>query len=202
MQITEEQFRRCFPKNPHPADWADALCAILPRYGINTALRLAAFLAQCGHESEGFTAIRENLNYSAHALAVTWPKRFPWEVAEAYAHQPELIANRAYAGRLGNGPEDSGDGWRYRGRGVIQITGRDNYFTFAHVVGRPFAEIVTYLETRAGAVESACWYWRSRGLNAYADRSDMLTLTKRINGGTLGLADRTALYAHIKEVFS
>ena len=198
MYLTPEQFKACFPDNQHAAEWTEALNTVLPKYGITTAARTTAFLAQCGHESEGFTAIRENLNYSATALERTWPRRFPPALAIEYARQPERIGSRAYANRLGNGPEESGDGWRYRGRGVIQITGRDNYYTFGHVTGRQLADVVAYLETRKGAVESACWYWHSRGLNVYADRGDMLTLTKRINGGVNGLADREALYAHIK----
>lgn len=200
--LTAAQFKACFPGNKEPEAWADALNAVLPNYGITSPLRLAAFLAQCGHESEGFTAVRENLNYSAAALTATWPKRFPPDVAKSYARQPDHIANRAYADRMGNGNEQSGDGWKYRGRGVIQLTGKDNYRAFAASVGKALEEVVGYLETKAGAVESAAWFWSNNVLNALADKGDMLTITKRINGGTNGLQDRMARYEKIKGVLA
>lgn len=198
--LTVEQFKKLFPGNKEADAWTAALNAILPKYGITTPLRLAGFLSQCGHESEGFTAVKENLNYSAEALTRTWPKRFPTEVAAKYARQPERIGNRAYANRLGNGPEESGDGWKHRGRGVIQLTGKDNYVAFAKAVGKSYEEIVAYLETKEGAVESACWYWATRSLNRLADAGNVLALTKAINGGTNGLADRKARYAKAEEV--
>lgn len=200
--LTAEQFKQCFPNNHEPQEWTDALNAVLPNYGITSPLRLAAFLAQCGHESEGFTAVKENLNYSAQALTATWPKRFPPEVAKSYARQCDHIANRAYADRLGNGPESSGDGWKYRGRGVIQITGKDNYRAFAKCVGKSLEDVTGYLETKQGAVESACWYWSTRVLSPLADKEDMDRITRVINGGTNGMADRMARYEHIKEVLA
>jgi putative chitinase len=200
MSISVDQFKKLFPANPDPAAWVTALNAILPGYGITTPLRVAAFLAQCGHESEGFTALKENLNYSAEALTRTWPKRFPVDVAPQYARQPERIANRAYADRMGNGPEESGDGWKYRGRGVIQLTGKDNYLAFAGAIKMPFSEIVSYLETNAGAIESACWYWSTRNLNALADAGNVTALTRAINGGTNGLSDRQARYELAKSL--
>lgn len=200
--ITVEQFKKCFPANKEPQEWTDALNAVLPLYQINSGARIAHFLAQCGHESIGFTAVKENLNYSADALTATWPKRFPAGLAESYHRQPERIANRAYADRLGNGPEASGDGWRYRGRGVIQVTGKGNYSDFAKSAGKTLEDVVAYLETKRGAVESACWYWKTRGLNSIADSGDILSLTKRINGGTNGLEDRKARFAKITAVLT
>lgn len=193
--ITTEQFHKLFPTNKEPEAWTQALNAILPKYSITTYLRLAAFAAQCGHESEDLTDLTENLNYSAAALTRTWPKRFPPEVAAQYARQPERIANRAYANRLGNGPEASGDGWRHRGRGGIQCTGGDAYRQFAKAAGKPYEEIAAYLETKEGAIESACWFWvKVKNLNPVADAGDTLKMTKLINGGTNGLADRQARY--------
>lgn len=188
--LSLDQFKKLFPANKTPDAWVAALNAILPKYAINTPQRIAAFLAQCGHESNGFTAVIENLNYSASALTATWPKRFPTAIVLQYARQPEKIANRAYADRLGNGPEGSGDGWKHRGRGVIQITGKSNYILFAKVADKEYADIFAYLETNEGAVESACWFWRLHGLNNLADKGDVLAMTKAINGGTNGLADR------------
>lgn len=202
MTITSDQFSALFPRNPEPQAWAEALNAIMPKYGIDTPQRIAAFLAQCGHESKGFTAVRENLNYDAAGLTRTWPSRFPPAVAGRYARQPERIANRAYANRNGNGPETSGDGWRYRGRGVIQLTGKSAYATFAKTVGKRLEDIAAYLETKAGAVESACWYWKTRNLNDYADVRDINAITIRINGGTNGSADRLARYAQAAEILA
>lgn len=200
--ISAEQFKQLFPRNKEPEAWVQELNTFMPRYGIDTPLRIAAFLPQCGHESEGFTALKENLNYSAEALTKTWPLRFPARVAQQYARQPERIANRAYANRMGNGPEESGDGWRHRGRGIIQLTGGDMYRAFAKAAGKPYEEIAAYLETKAGAVESACWFWvKCKNLNPLADAADMLGMTKLINGGTNGLADRQARYAQARSIF-
>lgn len=193
--LTVAQFKKLFPANKEPDAWTAALNLFLPKYGIDTPLRIAAFLAQCGHESDGFTAIVENLNYSAVALNATWPKRFSQTVAMQYARQPERIANRAYADRMGNGPEESGDGWKHRGRGLIQLTGKSNYTVFAKVADKPYTEIAAYLETKDGAVESACWFWRLNDLNTLADARNNIALTKRINGGVNGLADRNVRYA-------
>lgn len=200
MLITKEQFLECFPEHGHAQEWADAINEILPQYEITTPDRLICFLAQCGHECEGFTQIKENLNYSAEALQKTWPLRFPANLAAVYARQPEKIGNRAYADRMGNGSEASGDGFKYRGRGCIQLTGKANYSDFAKRKGMALEDVATYLETRPGALESACFYWDSRDLNDWADHKDMLALTKKINGGVNGLADRMTRYNHIKGV--
>lgn len=202
VTITTDQFKALFPANKTPEAWVNALNAILPKYAIDTPLRIAAFLAQCGHESEGFTHLVENLNYSADALAATWPNRYavdpkakvkaPNDLAKCLARNPEAIANNVYANRLGNGNETSGDGWAHRGRGGIQCTGKGNYINFARSAGKPYAEITAYLETPEGAIESACWYWTNNNLNPLADAEKTVALTKAINGGNNGLADRMA----------
>ncbi len=159
--------------------------------------RIAGFLAQTAHESGGFTSIKENLNYSAEGLRNTFGKYFADDIiAKQYARQPEKIANRVYANRMKNGPEASGDGFKFRGRGLIQLTGRDNYTKFAEALDMTLDETVAYLETPAGAVASAGWFWDNNKLNNYCDRDDFVGLTKRINGGTIGLEERK----HLNEV--
>ena len=157
--------------------------------------RVAGFLAQIAHESGGFTAVKENLNYSAKGLMGTFKKYFPnEELAKQYERKPEMIANKVYANRMNNGPEESGDGYRFCGRGLIQLTGRANYTKFANDLGMSIEDTVAYLETPNGAVASAGWFWDNNNLNQYCDRDDFVTLTKRINGGTIGLADRQHHY--------
>lgn len=195
MQITQDQLQQLIPKNSHVDQWCDALNTVLPRYQIDTLERVAAFVAQCGHESAGFTALKENLNYGAPGLMTTFKKYFPTqELANSYARQPERIANRVYADRMGNGNEASGDGWRYCGRGLIQLTGKNNYTAFAASIDMPVEEVPAYLETFEGAVESACWFWNTNKLNQYADSGDLDTMTRRINGGLHGIDDRRARY--------
>jgi putative chitinase len=202
MQITREQLQQIIPRNPYIDQWCTALNQLLPDYGIDTPQRVAAFLAQCAHESGNFVFLKENLNYKAESLMRTWPRHFPtMDVATQYARQPERIANRAYANRMGNGDEASGDGWRYAGKGLIQLTGRNNYEAFAESIETPIEEIPAYLETFEGAVQSACWFWENNNLNQWADAGDILTLTKRINGGTIGLEDREKHYKHALHVF-
>ena len=200
MLITAEQFKKCFPNNKEAEAWCRELNMVLPHYGATSVLRLSAFLAQCGHESNGFTVVRENLNYSAEALLATWSSRFTSEIAKQYARKPEKIANRVYANRMGNGPEESGDGWKHRGRGLIQLTGKSNYIAFAKTIGMAYEEIITYVETKKGALESACWYWTVNKLNAIADTGDMRKMTKIINGGLNGIADREIRYVQIKSI--
>jgi putative chitinase len=157
--------------------------------------RIAGFLAQIAHESGGFNFIKENLNYSADGLQKVFPKYFPnIEIANQYARQPEKIANKVYANRMGNGDEASGDGYKFCGRGLIQLTGKDNYTKYAASVQRELDDAIAYLETAAGAVSSAGWFWNVNKLNDYADKGDIVGMTKRINGGTNGLDDRTSLY--------
>ena len=202
MQITTEQLNEIIPGNPYLDHWCEALNQILPEYGIDTPQRVASFLAQCAHESGGFKALKENLNYKAESLTKVFHKYFPTlELANQYAKQPEKIANRVYANRMGNGPEESGDGWKYAGRGLIQLTGHDNYQAFADSLEMDIEEVPSYLETFEGAIQSAAWFWETNNLNAYADNNDILGMTKRINGGTIGLEDRQRHYQHALHVF-
>lgn len=199
--ITEAQLRELIPRNKYVSQWCTALNLILPDYEINNNLRKAAFLAQCIHESGGFVFLTENLNYKAESLVRVWPKYFPnLSVAKQYERNPEKIANRAYANRMGNGSEESGDGWRYCGRGLIQLTGKSNYQAFADSIETPLQSIPEYLQTFEGAVQSACWFWETNNLNALADKKDILGLTKKINGGTIGLDDRIKHYEHALHV--
>ena len=205
MELTKEQLKQILPKNPYLDHWFDALSKLLPDYEINTANRMAAFLAQCSHESGGFTALKENLNYKPATLRKIFGKYFPTdELANEYCNRPnkqEAIANRVYANRMGNGDEASGDGFRYCGRGLIQLTGKDNYTWFAASLQITPPEASEYLQTFEGAVQSACWFWETNKLNQYADSGDILTMTKRINGGTIGLEDRIKHYEHALHVF-
>jgi putative chitinase len=202
--ITQEQLKQLLPKNPYVSHWHKALEQLFPDYEINTPQRMAAFIAQCAHESAGFTALVENLNYRWQSLRKVFPKYFPDDaIAQDYASRPnkqEAIANRIYASRMGNGDEASGDGYRYRGRGLIQLTGRSNYTWFAASLEITPEEASEYLTTFEGAAQSACWFWESNKLNQWADKSDILTLTKRINGGTIGLDDRIKHYEHALHV--
>jgi putative chitinase len=205
MQITQEQLGACVGNNPYLDHWTEALNKILPDYDINTPQRVAAFVAQAAHESGNFTALHENLNYRAETLRKVFPKYFPDDAtAQQYASQPnkaELIANRVYASRMGNGNEASGDGFRYCGRGLIQLTGKQNYQAFADSLEMAVEDVPAFLETFEGAIQSACWFWENNNLNQYADTDDILTMTKRINGGTIGLEDRKKHYEHAKHVF-
>jgi len=199
--LTQDQLKDLIPKNPYVEYWYSALSQCLPDYEINTPRRIAAFIAQCSHESGGFKFLSENLNYRAESLMRVWPKYFKDSAtAQRYAHKPERIANRAYANRMGNGNEASGDGWRFCGRGLIQLTGRDNYQAFADSIETELEDIPHYLATFEGAVQSACWFWETNNLNKWADAGDITILTKKINGGTLGLDDRMKHYAHALHV--
>lgn len=197
FEFTPEKLAQCAKRNKDIPGLFAALSEVLPRYEITTPERVAAFLAQCGHESVDFTVLKENLNYSAKGLRATWPKRFlSEEAAMPYNRNPEKIANRVYADRMGNGDEASGDGWRYRGRGAIQLTGKDNYTAFAKSIDKSLDETVTYLETLPGAIESAAWFWKRNNLNVLADALDIVTSTRRINGGVIGLEDRRRHFEH------
>ena len=171
--------------------WLDGLNDCFEKYAINTPERQACFLAQVMHESNSFKALSENLNYSAQGLMRTWPSRFPdLDVAEKYEHNPEKIANKVYAGRMGNIEE--GDGWKYHGRGLIQLTGRENYANFGLNAGVDVLSNPDLLTTPEYASLSAGWYWNKRNLNELADKMDIEGITKKINGGTIGLEDRKA----------
>jgi putative chitinase len=198
--LTQDQLAQLIPGNPYVDHWHHALSEALPDYDINTPPRIAAFVAQCAHESGNFTAIKENLNYRAETLSKVWPRLFPADVAAQYAHNQEAIANRAYANRMGNGDESSGDGFRFCGRGLIQLTGKSNYQAFADSVQMDINDVPEYLATFEGAVQSACWFWENNNLNQWADQGDIVKITKIINGGTLGIEDRTARYQHALRV--
>lgn len=195
-----EQLKKVMPRVPD--EWAQALLAAMPKWEISTPLREAAFIAQLAHESVEMTHVEENLNYSATALAATFPRVFPTvDDAAPYAHQPERIANLVYANRLGNGSLQSGDGWHYRGRGPIQLTGRENYRMCGLAIQQPLEEFPELVLRPSIGCEVACWYWRSHGLNELADAHEFAKITKAINGGMIGHAERVAYYIRAKSVF-
>ena len=201
FEFTKQQLKEMIPRNPYVDQWYKAISEILPEYEINTPKRVAAFLAQCAHESGGFVFLKENLNYKAPSLRRVFAKYFPTDdLARAYEKRPQMIANRVYANRMGNGPEESGDGWKYCGRGLIQLTGKNNYTFFAASLDMDVEDVPEYLETFEGAVQSACFFWEQNNLNQWADKGDILTLTKKINGGTIGLDDRIKHYNHALHV--
>ena len=185
MLITQDQLSQLLPGNQYIDNWTDALNNTLPAYDITTVNRIAAFLGETYVESNAYTELHENLNYRATSLMREWPTHFPTlSIATQYANKPEAIANRAYANRMGNGNEASGDGWLYCGRGLIQITGRNNYQAFANSVGMDISSIPDYLQTFTGATVSACWFWQSNDLNHLADAWDIDTISIRVSGGT------------------
>ena len=197
MRLTVSQLKQMVPGITHADHWIEAFDQLLPDYEINTPKRVAAFIAQCAHESGGFRFLKENLNYKAESLMKTFPKYFSdRDTANAYAKQPIKIANRVYANRMGNGDEASGDGYRYCGRGLIQLTGKTNYDWFAASLEISSTEASEYLETFEGAAQSACWFWESNNLNVEADAGDIKKMTKKINGGYIGLDDRIKHYEH------
>ena len=171
--------------------WFEPLQETFEKYQINTPKRQACFIGQCMHESGGFKFLRENLNYSAKALMNTWPSRFPdADTAEKFERQPEKIANKVYSGRMGN--TEDGDGAKYIGRGLIQLTGKDNYKAFGEAIGEDLVANPQLVEEPRYAALSAGWFFNKRNLNALADVMDIETMSKRINGGTIGMADRIA----------
>jgi len=203
MEITADQIKSLFPQNKYPGDLAEVLNELFDKYEINTVNRAAGFLAQCGHESNGFTVLKENLNYSAEGLNKIFHKYFPTVAdAQPYARNPEKIANKVYANRMGNGDEASGDGYKFRGRGAIQLTGRDNYTKFGASIGLDPEACVEDMETLDGGLESAMWFWKTNGLNEICDTDDIVKMTKRVNGGTIGLEERKAHYEKAKALLS
>ncbi len=203
MPITQQQLLQILPNAGDQAGvFVPALNAAMNDYQIVTAQRVAAFLAQAGHESGQLRSVVENLNYGAQALVTTWPSRFTPDLAAQVARQPEQIANIVYASRMGNGDASSGDGWNYRGRGLIQITGRSNYlqcslglFGDDRLLQQP-----ELLEQPQWAAESAAWFWEQQGLNALADADQFNSITRKINGGLNGLEDRLQLWARARAV--
>ena len=181
--------------------WLQPLIDTFIKYNISTTQRQASFIGQCQHESNNFRTLEENLHYSAAGLMRVWPSRFTSDVvAQAYANNPEKIANKVYAGRMGNGDEESGDGWAYHGRGLIQLTGRDNYSACGTSLGFAYITNPELLVQPRHAALTAGWFWNKKGLNDLADAEDYTTMTKRINGGTLGLDDRIAKIQKAKEI--
>jgi putative chitinase len=202
--LTLGQLKQMLPKNPYVADWHEALSQLLPDYDINTPQRIAAFVAQCAHESGNFMVLKENLNYRAATLRKIFPKYFPTDaIANDYAtrlNKQMHIASRAYANRMGNGDEASLEGWKFCGRGLIQLTGKNNYQAFADSLEMDINDVPEYLGTFEGAAQSACWFWETNNLNRFADKNDIKGLTKAINGGYIGLEDRIKHYNHALHV--
>lgn len=188
--VTLSEFKTACPSNKEPEEWVRVLNDVFPSYGIVTLKDEYMFLAQTGHESSDYTRLVENLNYSAKGLLTTFPKYFKsTSEANAYARQPQKIANRVYNGRMGNkGPND---GWTYRGFGIIQATGHDNHAAFGKTKGMSALEARKYMESsKKGMVEFACWFWQVNGISKHANALDIERCTRIINGGLNGLADR------------
>lgn len=202
FELKKEHVAEMLKGNKNIDAWYDAMVKIFPKYGIDTPNRIAGFVAQCGHESVNFTVLEENLNYKAATLEKLFAKYFSkaGRNAAEYEKKPEKIANVIYASRMGNGDTASGDGYKFRGRGIIQLTGLDNYTNFGKTIGKSPDEVIAYLGTIDGALESACWYWNSRKINDACDANDITKMTKLVNGGVIGLADRTKHYQHNLEV--
>ncbi len=203
MSLVTVNMLRCIT-TPEMADrWVDALNETCERFAIDTPFRIAGFLSNTAHESGGFELVVEGLNYSVAGLMRTWPQRFPTvEVAQRYAMQPEKIANRAYADRMGNKDETSGDGWKFRGRGLIQITGKNNYVAYSLACDNEALQHPEIVEQPKYAAESAGWFWDVNRLNTLADAQDVGGMCRRINGGYNGLDDRQMKYAQIMAYFN
>ena len=200
MKITSEQIQQLLSGNSDWKDWVEHIQELLPKYGIDSPNRIAMFMAQCGHESNNFRSLRENLNYSSDALNSLFSKYFEDAGRDAleYHRNQEKIANVIYANRMGNGPPESGDGWRHKGAGVIQLTGKNNQTAFGQSIGKTIERTAEHLATKRGALEGACWFWKENNLNKYA--GDIILATKKINGGTIGLADRKHHYHDALEI--
>jgi len=207
MKITPDQLAVMIPSNPNVEEWCDELNKAMPKYGITSPQRIASFISQCAHESRDFTALEENLNYSEKALNAVFGRYFgPGKRnAAEYARNPEKIANYVYMDQyrrspLGNVKE--GDGWRFRGRGLKQLTGRSNYERFAKDYDMTAEDAAKWLETKEGALASALWFWKTNNLNDLADTGDVAKVTKRINGGDIGLADRQSRYNYAMQALT
>ena len=199
--ITATLLKNLFPDCRDPQSWAPILTAACKAFGIAEPAHVAAFLAQIGHESGQLNRLSENLNYSARGLVAMWPRRFPTlDFAQTYARQPEKIANYVYANRLGNGPVESGDGWKYRGRGLIQVTGRDNYATLSASLGGNLLMSPQRLLDPVWAARSAAWFWHANNLNACCD--DIALVTRKVTGGNKGLVEREVYWKNAKELLN
>jgi putative chitinase len=202
--FTQKQIVAILADNQQAHDWYYALHENLEKYEINSILRVAGYVAQTCHESNNYNVLHENLNYRAESLLKVFPKYFNAATVQGYARQPEKIANRVYGGRMGNGPESSGDGYKYRGRGILQVTGKNNYRDCSMFIygDERLLDTPELLESDMNdAVASACWYWTKNNLNIYCDNQDMKELTRRINGGYIGLDDRVLRYNAALEIF-
>jgi putative chitinase len=207
--LTLKQFKEFAPHTKYAENWHDALFgkqtelgghSLLEDYDINTPKRIAYFMAQCHHESGGFVFVTENLNYKASGLLKVFPKYFDMDTAQKYEKQPQKIANRVYANRMGNGDEASGEGFKYAGKGIIQLTGKDNYTRFAQSLEISVEDAAEYMKTFEGAAQSACWFWETNNLNKFADAGDLKTMTRVINGGYKGMEDRELQFARISKL--
>jgi len=190
--VSVSQLQQIFPQGDANdlAEICEPLNAAMAEFNIANPQEQAMFLAQCGHESGNFSTVQENLNYRAETLVKVFPKYFRDVNPADYEKQPEKIANRVYSNRMGNGDEASGDGWKFCGRGLIQVTGRNNYQAFADSLQMSIDDVPEFLTTFEGAVQSACWFWENNNLNQYADAGNIKELSIKINGGTLGLDER------------
>ena len=206
FDFKKEHLAAMIPGNKNVTDWYIALMEVMPNYGITTERRIAHFISQCAHESNNFRSLSENLNYSEKALNAVFGRYFgaaPKRNAAEYARNPQLIANYVYQDefrkyKMGN--VNPGDGWLFRGRGLKPLTGRENYTRFGESIDITAEEAADYVSTPKGAVESACWFWDTNNLNDIADTDDVKRMTKKINGGSIGLADRQSRYTKAMEI--
>ena len=207
FKLEKGHLEKLIPGNKNVDGWHAALVDVLPKYGIDTERRMAHFISQCAHESNNFRSLEENLNYSEKSLLAVFGRYFgdaPKASAAEYARNPEKIANRVYFDKYRKykmGNTNEGDGWLFRGRGLKQLTGRENYTKFGASVDMTAEEAAEYVATPAGAVESACWFWNAKNLNNIADTDDVTKMTKIINGGNIGLESRQTRYKKAMEVF-
>lgn len=200
--ITSDIFNNIFPNADDIDDWVEVLNNHLPDYNINTPERVAAFISQCGVETAGWTKFEENMNYSADRMMVVWPKIFNRELANQCNRKPQLVANFAYANRMGNGSPESGDGWKYRGRGLIHLTGKKNYTSFAtDTFGERAQEIIDnpdlVVDDKNVSLATALWFWDINNINSIADQQDIKRITRIVNGGLNGFSERVTLYGKV-----
>jgi putative chitinase len=204
FNFTVTQLIHILPGIKNPDGWFASLGNLLPSFEITSTKRIAMFLSMTGHESGNFSVLEENLNYTAAGLTQTFPSEFRTNNANDYAHQPEKIANLVYGNRMGNGPATSGDGWKFRGRGLIQVTGKDNYTSCSKSLygDTRLLDTPEILVSTDGAIASACWFWKARNLNPLCDTGNIKEVRHLANGGYIGLADCEVRYAKALSVFS
>lgn len=200
--LTPDKLKQIINNNPNYLEWYKLLEEFLPKYEVNTIERVAAFLANTTHETKDFKYIVENLNYSRHRLLAVFPKYFNESNVDKYVRNKVAIASRVYANRMGNGPEDSKDGWKYRGKGLIQITGRNNTLSVARHLKKTLEETCKYLLTKEGALVGSLYYWKKNKLNEMSDTGDIARVRKTVNGGTIGMADTITRYNSILKILN